>query len=250
MIRAVLFDLGHTLWDIRPGSDEALQAAYEAVRTILAERLQRDDLPDAHALRSAVSTALSRDADTYFTSGPALTQPPTDHWVGAGFRSLGLDLDARLLHEVTPPLFATEVDRLLVGAGTLEAVRALHDAGFALGCVTNTLADSGTIRVMLAKHGFAPYMRGVVVSSEEGYRKPHPSLFDKALRALGVEPAEALFVGDSPFHDVGGAKAAGVRAVLTTQYVERPWVEGVPQPDGRIAHLCELQAAIEALRDA
>ena len=50
-------------------------------------------------------------------------------------------------------------------------------------------------------------MRSVVVSAEEGWRKPHRSLFEKALRELASVPEEAVFVGDSPTHDIAGAQA-------------------------------------------
>lgn len=240
MIQGVIFDLGHTIWDIEPGDAAELEAAYADMRAKLCASLGRDDLPDARALRIAVSEALGADADTYFTSGPVLEQPPTHHWVGNGCRALGLELDEDLLRSVTGPLFATEVGRLVVLDGTVETIHDLHAAGFALGVVTNTLADEGTIRLMLRNHGIENLMTSVVVSSEEGHRKPHPSLFEKAARELGVDPANTLFVGDSPYHDIGGATAVGMRAVLTTQYIQRPWIEGVPEPYARITHLREL----------
>ena len=247
MMRAVIFDLGHTLWDIAPGAEATLQAAYDVMRATLAQRLRRDDLPDARSSRVAVTAALSMEADTYFASGPVLEQPPTHYWVRNGCESLGLKIEDSVLGEVTGPLFATEVERLVVADGTLDALRALHADGFALGCVTNTLADAATIRLMLRNHGFESLMGTVVVSSEEGYRKPHPSLFTKALRELDVAPSDAVFVGDSPYHDIGGAKAVGMRAVLTTQYVERPWIDGVPEPDARIHHVRELPALAQRL---
>lgn len=247
MIRAVIFDLGHTLWDIEAGSEAQLDEAYAAMRAKLAARLRRNDLPSGPAFREAVTLALAADADTYFTNGPVLEQPPTDYWVSNACTSLGVTLDDGLLREITPPLFATEVDRLVVADGSVEAVRELHELGIRIGCVTNTLADAATIRLMLQNHGFEPYMQSVVVSSQEGYRKPHPRLFEKALRELGVPPGDSLFVGDSPYHDVGGAKALGMRAVLTTQYVDRPWIQGVPEPDARIAHLRDLGDVIRRL---
>jgi putative hydrolase of the HAD superfamily len=44
--------------------------------------------------------------------------------------------------------------------------------------------------------------------------KPHPSIFAAALQRLGVTAAEAVMVGDSFRHDIEGALAAGMRAVL------------------------------------
>ena len=72
-------------------------------------------------------------------------------------------------------------------------------------------------------------------------------MFEKALRELDVAPQEAVFIGDSPFHDIGGAKAAGMYAVLTQQYAARPYEGFEPAPDAIIGHLSELQSVIEAL---
>ena len=221
-IRAVVFDLGHTLWDITP-QPEALERAYIEMRAELARRLDRNDLPEASAFQRAVRDVLHDAAKTYFMDGPELREPPPHGWIDAGCRRLGLEIDEALLREITPPLFATEIDGLVVSEGTLEAVIALDVAGLRLGCITNTLADTAFIRDVLRRHGIEDVMRSVVVSTEEGWRKPHASLFDKALRDLDVQPAEAVFVGDSPVHDVGGAKAVGMFAVLTHQYVQRAY---------------------------
>jgi HAD superfamily hydrolase (TIGR01662 family) len=250
MIRAVIFDLGHTLWDIAPGDGSELHRVYQEMRATLVHRLGREDLPEAAVIREAVTAALTADAETYLTTGPVLEQPPTHHWVDAGLQSVGVMIDNALLRDLTPPLFATEIGRLICHDGVVDAVKGLAAAGTAVGCVTNTLADASAIRQMLENHDLLEIMSCVVVSSEEGYRKPHPTLFDKAREQLGVEPEEALFVGDSPYHDIGGAKAAGLRAVLTTQYVTRPWIDGVPEPDARIGHVRELAAVIEKLNAA
>ena len=245
MIRAVIFDLGHTLFDIGPHR-EALDAAYDGMRRTLTRRLGREDLPDAVALQLAVRDALRDAAESYFMNGTHVEQPPSWTWVDRGCRALGLELPHELLLDVTPPLFATEVDALICADGTLDAVRQLDSACLSLGCITNTLADRATIRRMLRIHGFEGLMRSVVVSSEEGWRKPHVSLFQKALRELGFAPLESIFVGDSPWHDIAGAQAAGMRAVLTRQYVARPYRDEDLQPDAVIDHVRELPAVIAA----
>ena len=116
-----------------------------------------------------------------------------------------------------------------------------------LGCVTNTLADGGAIRAMLRRHDIEDLMRAVVVSADEGWRKPHAMLFEKASIELGVAPQETVFVGDSPVHDIAGAKASGMFAVLTQQYKARPYEHFDPQPDAVISHLRELRQVISRL---
>jgi putative hydrolase of the HAD superfamily len=246
-IRAVIFDLGHTLWDIGDSRD-ALARAYVDLHATLCERLDRDDLPPADALQRAVLDVLVASSKTYFSDGPNLDQPPSHVWIDRGCRALGLELDEPLLREVTPPIFASEREALTCGEGTLDAVRDLHARGYVLGCVTNTLADTATIRAMLRDDGFEELMTSVVVSADEGWRKPHASLFQKALRETGVAAHEAVFVGDSPLHDIGGAKAAGMRAVLTQQYVTRPYDGFDPPPDAIIGHVRELADVIERLQ--
>jgi putative hydrolase of the HAD superfamily len=44
--------------------------------------------------------------------------------------------------------------------------------------------------------------------------KPHPSIFRAAMQLAGVQPSDAVMVGDSLRQDVEGALAAGMRAVL------------------------------------
>lgn len=245
-IRAVIFDLGHTIWDIgsHPGS---LEAAYTQMQLLLAEHLERTDLPDAARFQSAVRDVLYAASETYFTDGRELEQPHSTVWVDRACRSLGIELPEALLREITPPLFATEKDSLICDARTASAVALLSERGYRLGCVTNTLADSAAIRTMLAKYQLERLMGSVVVSADEGWRKPHPSLFLKAAAELKTAPQDCVFVGDSPVHDIGGAKAAGMRAVLTRQYVVRSYGVHEVQPDAVIDHLEDLQDVIVAL---
>ena len=42
---------------------------------------------------------------------------------------------------------------------------------------------------------------------------PDPEIFQRALERCGVEPCQALFVGDHPDVDVAGARRAGLVAV-------------------------------------
>jgi putative hydrolase of the HAD superfamily len=248
-IRAVIFDLGHTIWDIGPIDEDWLERRYRELHATVCERLGRDDLPSPAEIRAAVWQALRDEIPRGFMT-ETYAQPPSHVWVGRGCRAVGLELEEALLREISPPLFSGEIDRLICADGTLEAVRDLADAGYALGCVTNTLTDGATIRAMLRRYGFEALMRSVVVSADEGWAKPHPSLFLKAARDLGVAPEDALFVGDSPFHDIGGAKNAGMRAVLTQQYAQRPYEDVSPQPDAIIQHVRELRELIARLDEA
>jgi putative hydrolase of the HAD superfamily len=93
-------------------------------------------------------------------------------------------------------------------APALEALRA---RGLRTICVSNwdyALPD------VLQRCGLAGLLDGVVTSAEAGASKPDPAIFERALSLAGCSAAEAIHVGDSLEEDVGGARAAGLEALL------------------------------------
>lgn len=96
-------------------------------------------------------------------------------------------------------------------AGYGELLRSLARC-FRLALVSNF--DHGpTARDVLRRHGIADVFPAILISDEVGRRKPHPSIFTAACEAVGVAPADALFIGDSEVEDIAGATAAGIPAV-------------------------------------
>jgi putative hydrolase of the HAD superfamily len=57
-------------------------------------------------------------------------------------------------------------------------------------------------------------VKSLVISSEVGFRKPHPSFFQAACAQLGLPPASVMCVGDDAENDVRGATRAGLSALL------------------------------------
>ncbi len=84
---------------------------------------------------------------------------------------------------------------------------------------------AATGHALLARHGLDRLCAAAVFSIEAGHRKPHPSIFEAALRRLDAQPQDALFIGDSFAEDIRGAGAVGMDTV---------WVNwhGAPAPDG------------------
>ncbi|MEX0786614.1 MAG: HAD family hydrolase, partial [Dehalococcoidia bacterium] len=84
------------------------------------------------------------------------------------------------------------------------------------------------------------------LSSEEvrAY-KPHVSVFHETCARLGIEAAEAAYVGDTPYQDVEGARHAGLRAV----WIDRhgfAWPDDLDPPPDRVSSLAELPELLEA----
>ncbi len=94
--------------------------------------------------------------------------------------------------------------------GVLDLLDVLRDEGRRLGIVTaKRLRTVGLAIDRIPALGKVD----VVIGAEDTERhKPEPDPVLEALRRLRAEPAEAAYVGDSPF-DIRAAKAAGVLAV-------------------------------------
>ena len=86
----------------------------------------------------------------------------------------------------------------------------------------------------------------VIVSEETGAHKPSPLPFVKALDTLGVEPGEALMLGDWPDRDIVGAKNVGIRTAFA-RYGDRREVEK-SGADYDIDDISELIEIVEGLR--
>ncbi len=69
----------------------------------------------------------------------------------------------------------------------------------------------------LASTGLDRYI-GVVCTSELiGFAKPDPRAFQEFVNRLGVAHGDVVFLGDSPDHDIAGARAVGIRAGLVAR---------------------------------
>jgi HAD superfamily hydrolase (TIGR01549 family) len=94
--------------------------------------------------------------------------------------------------------------------GAREAVARVRAAGLQAGLVTS--GDCARVGRELASLDMARLFDVVVCSEDIVQRKPHPEALLLALERLGVPPAHAAYVGDSP-EDVQMAQAAEVMAV-------------------------------------
>ena len=115
---------------------------------------------------------------------------------------------------------------MTVHTQVVEHIRALRADGYRVGLITNNVREgSATWRAMVPLDELFDV---VVDSSEVGMRKPNPAIYRHALDLLGgVEPAEAVFLDDSP-GNVDGARRAGLHAIH------------VADPDAALAELDAL----------
>jgi putative hydrolase of the HAD superfamily len=128
--------------------------------------------------------------------------------------------------------------------GAAEALLRLQGAGFRLAVVSNA---SGTIEAQLhdgricSVHGGAVARVEVVIDSHVvGVEKPDPRIFQLAFDAIGAVPESSLYIGDTVFFDVTGARAAGIRVVHADPF----GLCGGPDDHPHVGSLEELAGAL------
>jgi putative hydrolase of the HAD superfamily len=107
---------------------------------------------------------------------------------------------------------------------TREVLQKLHKAGFILGIISNF--DSRILTVCTDLEIFE-YLDSIQISSREGAAKPDPHIFWKALQQHGLQPREAVHVGDSIEEDVRGAEKAGLVPIYLNRDPDPKNPEGV-----------------------
>jgi HAD superfamily hydrolase (TIGR01549 family) len=197
MLRAVLLDVDFTLF--RPGPE----LGPEGYRRIAARHgLTLDPLLYDDARRAAIAN-LQRDPE--FVHDEELWVAFTEEIVrgmggrGAGARTCALDVVREWERH----------ENFFLYEDTLPTLAVLRGAGLRIGLVSNGQRD---LEEFSRHHGLD--VDACIGSVRHGRVKPHRSIFDAALTALGACPDEAAMVGDSYADDIEGARALGIRAIL------------------------------------
>jgi putative hydrolase of the HAD superfamily len=191
VIRAVGFDLDETL--AIPERDRSTLLA-EAIRAVGAADLLADLTRESY-LRAHREHSGDRTREPVFA---ALVEEHTDDEGGVD----PADLAAAYRRAVEDALVPVEGAAGLVG--TLRR-------SYRVGLLTD--GPARTQRGKLETLGWTDLFDAVVVTGELPEPKPDPRTFRRLLRELGVDPDQAVFVGDHPEADVAGAANAGLHAV-------------------------------------
>jgi HAD superfamily hydrolase (TIGR01509 family) len=160
---------------------------------------------------------------------------------GMMFGRLGLG-DGRVPPEALAMLLSTHMRELskavvfpLHHADLLRSLRKRHRLA-----VVSNFDYTPTARHILEREGVADLFETVIVSDEVGWRKPKSVIFELALRRLGIDAKEALFVGDRADIDVVGAQGVG----MPVAWINRdgsPLPEYLRAPEFEIRDLAELE---------
>lgn len=127
----------------------------------------------------------------------------------------GVDNFEEFFHELYDLFARPEVWRLY--PDVMESLVTLKKSGKKLGIISNW--DSRLFKISEGL-GLDGYFDFILASAVFGSSKPSAKIFEEALKKAGVDPHEAIHIGDSFEDDVRGAKAAGIDAILIDRHPE------------------------------
>lgn len=222
---AVFFDLYGTLVDIR--TDESSDGAWSALRAALA---------DDHGITYPDDAALRRRFETLFDPVRAAATAARGEWAepdllpvyrgllrgsaavgetggtgaAAGSGEFAADADVRA-RRLAWTFRRASTSLLCLYPGAARLLAELRTAGLRVVLVSN--AQSCYTRPELDLLGLSDVFDRIVISSEEGVRKPSPEIFRRALEREGLRPERVVMVGNDTVADIAGARAAGIDGV-------------------------------------
>ncbi len=104
--------------------------------------------------------------------------------------------------------------QLTIFDDTAAVLGKLKDRGLRIGLVSNTIFPETYHKKELHGFGIDKYFDFTLFSSSFGFRKPHPSIYERAVKLMSREKERILFVGDRYIEDYVGPREFGLRAIL------------------------------------
>jgi putative hydrolase of the HAD superfamily len=208
--KAVIFDLWETLidWD-REEAARMLDEVDAMVGNGFAERWDRTNRRYVAPIRTALTEA---------------------------------DVPPELIEDICTLRLGYHRRALVPRPGAVDTLLRLRELGYLLGLITVCSED---IEVLWPETEFAGLFDAEIFSSRVGLSKPDPRIYLACCEALGVEPHEAVFVGDGANDELQGARRVGMDAILIHRPGERPmW--GLDDWDG--PRVTSIPAVLDVLQ--
>lgn len=232
VIRAVLFDLGDTLWHFPgfPPRDALLARMAERITAVLSGWGLCDGVNCGRLAREYQEADWRETSAAYASHCRSPNFPALLQEIARGHGvNLTDDQSRELWH-------ATSTGGAFLGRevfpDSIPTLRWLKSRGYRLGAVTNRSVGGPPFLEELHSCGMDTLFETCAVSCDHGWLKPAPELFHRALNDLNVLPNEAVMVGDSLRADVAGARALGMTAVWKRP--PKPVAEDARLPDGTL----------------
>ena len=236
-VEALLFDYGLTLVTFTRPAAALLRAHMEVAARLEAAGL--GPVPSGEILLREVHDRGEQAAAAHEAAGH-LWEIDLAAEERRAYAALGIQLPAPLHHEITGVIQRAWWEGVAVAPATVETLTALRRHGLRLGLCSNAPYRSLSLRDQLAHLGLDRLFDSVTFSSEVGWRKPAPQIFDAALLGLGAEASRTAMVGDRRREDIAGARAMGMATIRVREHRDDPGPGDADVVIDRLSDLVEL----------
>jgi len=243
MIRAVLFDLGETLVsfehaDLFGAFAQGARDTYELLAGELSVNLPSFDKYHRYQLRTL--------RWTYFKSRLTGREFNALDVLRKSAKKLRIEVPERHYDELAWRWYKPLADQSQVESDAVDTLVRLRERGLKLGIVSNTFVPGQAHDRHLAKTGLVEFFPVRVYSCDLKIGKPKKEIFLHALKLVGVEPGNAVFVGDNFRVDVVGARQVGMFAVLKST---QPVLKRLEHKTFHIQRLGQLPDVIDRINE-
>ena len=194
----------------------------------------------------------SMSLSTMFASGLAAALPkkrvsinsPAEVLITGCLGRCGLPADVDTIRRLRRAMSIPVSDRMRPLPGAPELLAAFHDLGLRNVIASNTYwRDADSYWEDFRLLGMAEQIDAIVTSVDAGHLKPHPAVFEMAMRWAGVPAERCVVIGNREENDIDPALALGMQTILV--YPDDP------KPTSSRAHAVapDLWACARALRD-
>lgn len=229
-IKLLTFDLDDTLWDVKSLVQRADAMMHDWILVQHPAFFEKSDFRDFTRIRAAV---LRERPDIAHD----LTQLRLDvlrrAFVQAGYSPESAEVAAQGAFAE----FFRGRNTVKLFPGVIDALTALRP-DFEMYALSNGTTDT---RIIGLGHLFTQHFSAISV----GAAKPDPRMFLAAIKTAGVEPGDAIHIGDHPEQDIAAAAAVGMKTIWVN-FAGQEWPDLLPA-DGEIRDFAELLPLVRRL---
>ncbi|MFP4169533.1 MAG: HAD family hydrolase [Methanomassiliicoccales archaeon] len=209
-MKAVIFDLGHTLIDYYTDWKDPEGRAIQETFRIAQEKGCLVGREEFHRILSYMLEEARQ------VRRREMREVSLESLLNEFFERVGCTVHPDLMERSLEAFYGALLEHRKLIPGSGEMLDRIKQRGYRIGLVSD-VAFGLPSRFPLRDVEFYSldrYFDDMVFSTDVGLRKPHPGIFHVSLENLGVDACDAVYVGNSLQADIQGALSSGIGAVL------------------------------------
>ncbi len=199
IITDIFFDLDHTLWDFETNSKLAFEK-------LLKEHKIPISIDDFLAVYEPVNHQYWED----YSKGLKTKEEVKYNRLIDTFKQLNIAIDPALIPVLANGYLDFLKQEKHLMPGSIEILDYLKDK-YRLHILTNGFVEIQSEKMQYS--GIAHYFEYIISSEEIDKQKPHPGVFNYALKKAGTFAHQSFMIGDNFKSDVLGARNVGMHAI-------------------------------------